>query len=170
MTVLLILCYIGNMIKKFSYLAPAPYTVVDYEYKEGGSACDHCGTFIKHVFTVEGSNGVKFQLGSQHVEDVGGTELAKNAKTVKKHVERDKRNAEYREQAQEAEAKRAEEYEQAYAKATKILAHQPHPNAYFASKGKTKLDYLKYFEEQNGKNSSRVKSIVYEALIYATVR
>lgn len=149
---------------KFNHLAPAPYTVIDYDYKDHGSACDHCGTFIKHVFTVQGSNGVKFQLGSQHVLDVGGTELAKEAKTVRKNTEIRERQEAYRLQESEARAKREKEYESAYTKAVKILSTQPHPNSYFASKGKTKLDYLKYFEEQNGKYHSRVQSIIYETV------
>lgn len=159
-----ILCYIGNMKNKFLHLAPAPYSVIDYEYKEQGSACDHCGAFIKHVFVVKGSNGVKFQLGSQHVLDVGGTELVKEAKTVRKATEIHNRQQAYIQQKAESDAKRESDYAEVYNKAVTVLASQPHPNSYFANQGKTKLDYLRYFEENNGKKSSRVMSIVYEAV------
>lgn len=137
---------------KFTHLAPAPYTVVDYEYKEHGSGCDHCGTFIKHVFTVEGANGVKFQLGSSHVQEVGGAELSAQAKRTRKEVENRAYFEQRRTEQAQATANRIEQIKAEYSNAKEKLAQQPHPNSYFASQGKTMIDYLDYFRADTSKS------------------
>jgi hypothetical protein len=130
---------------KFTHLAPAPYAVIDYEYRQHGSACDHCGTFIKHVFIVEGSNGVRFQLGSQHVQEVGGSELSQTAKIVRKRVEDEAYRSKRQMERLQTEANRVAQIKSNFNANRSKIAKLPHPNDYFASKGKTMLDYLDYF-------------------------
>lgn len=139
------------MINKFTHLAPAPHKIVHYEYREHGSSCDHCGAFIKHVFTVEGSNGIRFQLGVDHAEQVGGTELAGQAKRFRKEVEQEEQRLKYMEQRERElvlEKAEAEKNRQEYIDNKPKLQKLPHPNEYFASRGKTMVDYIEYFHHE----------------------
>ena len=141
----------------FKQLGKAPYQLV--HAGEGETACDYCGTYIRNVFVCKGSDNKKFVLGSSCVEKLGDKGLIKEVKEAQKRKNQEKKWAEQAERQQayiirrqeelaEQEAQKAERIEVMKAEFQKVLPKikdTPHPNAYFASKGKTMLDYLEYF-------------------------
>lgn len=117
-----------------------------------GTSCDYCGTYITNLFFCESSDGKKFVIGSTCVEKLGDAGLTDAAKSEVTNHRRELREAKWRAQmepiwekerneARMAAQKRLTEFD----RVKPILAKQPHPNDYFASQGKTKLDYLLYF-------------------------
>ncbi len=158
----------------FKDLGQAPYRLIGYVYDppvqgysgswSGGShCCDHCGQPISHVFMCRSSDGKEFNLGSVHVEKLGDEGLVDAVKAKMREV---KREARYAKQQAEWEAARperekleqerqAKEAEHAMERDTHNLAEfervseklkaLPHPNAFFARRGKTKYDYMMFF-------------------------
>ena len=155
---------------KYTHLGQAPYSLVGYIYDApwqdhygawhgGQHSCDHCGRPISHVFVCKSSDGKTFNLGSVHVEDLGDAGLTQAVKTKMQEVKAEERRAKREEQykknaemwAQQEAERRAErqaeneklqgEYDRVLPLAEKI----PHPNAYFAKRGKTLKDYILYF-------------------------
>lgn len=166
-------------------LGKAPYTLVSVEMREQdpngprcGTSCDYCDTYITNVFHCISADGKRFVIGSTCVEKLGDAGLIKAVnEKVREHrrdlrqkkwqaeweAGRPAREAQQRKEAAEAAA-RKNQAEADYQRAVEILETQPHPNAHFASKGKTMLDYLRFFEERYGKGSFKVLQIVHKAL------
>lgn len=127
-----------------------------------GTSCDFCGHYIRNVFLIESSDGKTFRVGSDCVAKTGEKgminkvrailndkrkereRLAREARWEAERPEREAREAKMREEAQARREKLQAEYERVLPLAEKV----PHPNGYFASKGKTLKDYILYF--QNG--------------------
>lgn len=165
---------------KFTHLGQAPCSLVGYEYDPpvqtnngytgGTHECDHCGTPISHVFICHSSDGKTFNLGSVHVEQLGDKGLTLAVKSKMREVKREARMAKIREQWA-IEAKHQQEYtnklvttiKAEYARLSPELTSKPHPNTYFASQGKTMLDYVDYFVGNGNWNNSKVISILKEA-------
>jgi hypothetical protein len=150
---------------KFTHLGLAPYRLVNY-YENAApdetdsalmfnfkpSYCDHCGRPITHVFVCKSKDGKLFNLGSEHVKELGDDNLTREAHEVKLETERRQRNV-------RREQQRLQRLAQSQAREQEILAHRkaeyarikqslhtlPHPNEYFASQGKTLWDYYTYF-------------------------
>lgn len=124
-----------------------------------GTSCDHCGTYITNLFFCESSDGKKFVIGSTCAEKLGDAGLTKAVRTEVSNHRRELRNQRQLAEWEAARpAREAYQQEQAAQKAALIaerkelfktlrptLATMPHPNEYFASKGKTMIDYLNYF-------------------------
>ncbi len=158
----------------FTDLGQAPYKLLGYRMAEsydsehgetfgglqadGGTGCSHCGQYIVHIFQCQSSDGKKFVLGSTCVEKLGDEGLTRAVKTKMSELRREKREAKAlaeweagapeREKArlerEAEEAERAAKFESEYNLIKPVLERRPHPNAYFASKGKTLLDYVEY--------------------------
>lgn len=150
------------MTHKYTHLGTAPYTLVGYFYDApvqdtngawhgGQNSCDHCGRPISHVFVCKSSDGKTFNLGSVHVEDLGDEGLTQAVKAkmteVQAEVRREKLQA-MREAQWEAEKQTVLEslakVESEFERVKPELEKRPHPNTYFATQGKTLLDYLLY--------------------------
>jgi hypothetical protein len=133
---------------KLSHLGKGPFKCLEYIYMPEGNSCSHCYTFIKNCFKCEDSEGKKFWLGSQCIEKLNDKGLVKEAKELKTRADQILKNEKYAKVNQER-VKAFKELEvkvkAQYSKAKEILKSQPHPNTYFASQGKTMLDYLDYF-------------------------
>ena len=163
---------------KFTHIGKAPYTLISYLYDPpvqdtngawhgGQNSCDHCGRPISHVFICKSSDGKIFNLGSVHVEDLGDegltqavhakmTEVQKEARRLKNQDRWEKERIERMEMKKSFDEKMKNIYEEM----KPVLQSRPHPNSYFASQGKTLLDYLNYFllpeSEYPNWNSSKV--------------
>jgi hypothetical protein len=161
-------------------LGNAPYRLVRVEMREQdpndpkvGSSCDYCATYITNIFHCESADGKKFVIGSTCIDKLGDAGLKKVVDAKVREHRRELRRAQAaaeweaaRPEREAHEAKLAAErkietealvsrYETAKAK----LAKRPHPNAYFASKGKTMLDYAEYM---GGVSSYRVQRLLDE--------
>ena len=148
---------------KYTHLGTAPYALVGYFYDAsvqdtngawhgGQHSCDHCGRPISHVFVCKSSDGKTFNLGSIHVEDLGDEGLTQAVKTKMSEVQKEARKAKYEatrqaqyEAEKQAEAEALTKVEAEFERVKSELQKRPHPNAYFASQGKTLLDYVTYF-------------------------
>lgn len=124
-------------------LGAAPYKLVSVDMREQdpngprvGTSCDYCDTYITNVFHCESSDGKHFVIGSTCVEKLGDSGLTKAVNDRVRDHRRELR------QAKEAE-KRAKIF-QDFERVKPQLVKMPHPNEYFASKGKTLLDYVEY--------------------------
>jgi hypothetical protein len=123
-----------------------------------GTSCDYCSTYITNIFKCESADGKRFLIGSTCVDKLGDAGLKKLVdQKVREHrrelrrikelkaweaaaPERERLAAE--KEAQEAERKTHVQAE--YDRVKPLLATQPHPNGFFASKGKTLVDYVEY--------------------------
>ena len=146
-----------------SGLGKAPYQLVGYRYSpvttdqngvkvSGNGNCMHCGRPIAHIYICKSSDGIVFELGCVCVDDLHDTELSKAVKAKDKEVKNDarKEKLEVSRQAQYEAEKKAEQealvkIENEFEAVKPELEKRPHPNAYFASQGKTLLDYVLYF-------------------------
>lgn len=159
---------------KYTHLGKAPYILVSYLYDPpiqdingawhgGQHSCDHCGRGISHVYICKSSDGKLFDLGSVHVEDLGDEDLTlavrSKAKQVKAEAAREARREKWaeiaeinRKNALEAENEHQKKLRELQVKAIEELERikpelqkRSHPNFYFASKGKTMLDYIQFW-------------------------
>lgn len=135
----------------FAHLGPAPYRYLGVtknlyvpdgcpEASKPGGSCDHCGTGIMWEFHFEASNGRKFKVGSSCVDKSGDNGMrAVIAQDVRDHQRelREVRNAKKRVANEAIVAEH-------WPSARPIFSTQPHPNAYYASQGKTLADYLEF--------------------------
>ena len=135
----------------FTHLGPAPYRYTGVtenvfsipgcsEATKPGGSCDHCGTGITYEFHFIAANGRKFKVGSSCVEKSGDVELKRViAQDVREH-NRKVRDARQAKKAASNAAIVAVEWPAV----RETFATQPHPNAYYASQGKTLADYLEF--------------------------
>lgn len=146
----------------YTHLGQAPYTLTGYEYDQrvetangfqgGTHACDHCGRGIVHVFFIRSADGKEFTLGSEHAKYLGDDGLVANIKAKMAELRREARELVNREQRQvwaseqaEREANVLANIKAEYQRLLPQLQSTPHPNSYFASQGKTMVDYIDYF-------------------------
>lgn len=146
----------------YTHLGKAPYALVGYEYcprvetaqgfMGGNYACDHCGRGIAHVFFIRSADGKEFTLGSEHANHLGDDGLVANIKAKMADLRRKARDQANREWNLARAKKQADDRSEAiskikaeFAKIADNLKKTPHPNTYFASQGKTMIDYLDYF-------------------------
>lgn len=162
----------ATKIHKFeiAQLGRAPYQLLKVEMREQdpegpkvGTSCDYCATYITNVFFCQSSDGMKFVLGSSCIEKLGDKGLIDQAKAKQREINREKQQAK-RQAEWEAASEERRKFQLAYVAEQKLKAverdvhnlaeyervikkiqAQPHPNAFFARKGKTMLDYLTYF-------------------------
>lgn len=79
---------------ELSGLGKAPFRCTGYYCADGqGTGCAHCGTGIKHVFTIESSDGVVSRVGSTCVNKTGDKGLFDEAKAIKKQAIRNAKHA-----------------------------------------------------------------------------
>jgi len=159
----------------------APYHLVGYRYSpmttdqngvkvSGEGNCMHCGRPIAHIYICKSSDEVVFELGCVCVEDLGDEGLTKAVqkkdKEVKQTMAREKREAMYAEFHKKEAEERAERVKKDWAELERVkpvMATMPHPNAYFASKGKTLLDYVNYFHPEDGLYKGQIISAMRSA-------
>ena len=114
--------------------------------EKGCGSCAHCGHGILTICIVRSGDGKLYGVGSDCVEKVnaeGDISKISDMEHKLRRLASDKRRA--KNQAK-IDALRPE-----YEKALVVLATKPHPNDYFASKGKTAADYFR-FCSKNPKN------------------
>jgi len=141
-----------NKIHKFEEagLGKAPFRVVgggqipkDRDNNPRGvGSCHYCGACIRQVFVIESADGKQFKVGSTCVEKTGDKGMID---VVKRKVNEIKRQQRYdREAKKRAEAKIEIDQILADEKIVEKLNNEPHPNDYYASQGKTFLDYIQW--------------------------
>jgi hypothetical protein len=110
--------------------------------RKPGWSCDYCGTAIAECCTIRDINGKQFIVGNECVLKTGDTGLIDTVKRALNAKRREARAAKLIEQRSEATALLA------HPAVVATLSAQPHPNNYFASKGKTNLDYFAFVIER----------------------
>lgn len=128
--------FVGCEVKTYQACPGAPIQV--------GASCDYCANGIKHVCWIQDANGKRFKVGNvcvNKVDKVLGKKVDRAVKAAKKagQVEREKARIEAAiELLASNETLRAE------------LASHPHPNAWRAEQGATRLDYFGWMFENAG--------------------
>lgn len=124
-----------------------------------GTNCEFCGHYIRNVFLVESSDGKTFRVGSDCVTKTGDAGMINKVKAILKEQrqerERIKRQEQWEAERPEREAREAkmraedqarrDRLQQEYERVLPLAEKLPHPNYYFAGKGKTLKDYILYF-------------------------
>lgn len=103
-----------------------------------GTCCDYCGTGIMQVYVIADVNGKEFKVGCECVKKTADAGLID---VVKREVARRKR--EVKNNLRIARQTRLRELF-ATPKVKEAFTARKHPNAYFASQGKTYADYVEY--------------------------
>lgn len=138
--------------------AVAPYTYKGFAVsiyqasseapKQPGTTCDYCGTGIINVFYIQDSNGKSFKLGCECIKALNSPRLTVLVESKVRELNRLKRA--------ENESNKVKALEDDYQHALKVLSKFPHPKPYFAEKGMTHADYVKYW----AKNSKNMQSAI----------
>jgi len=103
---------------------------------KSGSSCDFCGTAITFCYWFKGAEGRKFKVGSSCVAKSGDGNL-------KRAISADKRKHQ-RELSRARALRLRDEVELLIEDNLELLEQAPHPDRYFASTGKTLVDYIDY--------------------------
>lgn len=118
---------------------------------QAGTTCDYCGTGIVNVFWVTDSQGKSFKLGCECIKALGSEVLTVLVESKVRELNSIARR--------EKEAQKVADLMPAFNQALEVLKTRPHPNAYFASQGKTLADYALYCS----KNSTNLKWAIKQA-------
>lgn len=117
----------------------------------GMGTCAHCGHGILNIFIVRRGDGKLYGVGSDCIMKVSSegdvSDVSKMEREIRRQAKIKRENLE--------QAKR-DSLEADYQEALKVLASKPHPNSYFASKGKTAADYYSFVS----KNSKNMKAAI----------
>ena len=110
-----------------------------------GSTCDFCGTYIVNIFNVGSSDGKKFKVGCECIRKTDDSGLIRAVDADVKKMEREKRKVK-----KEAKVQKDKAICETLLSTPAIrakLSEQKHPSPYFASEGKTLLDWAKWMME-----------------------
>ena len=136
----------GNVNAYNNGMASAP------RLEAGMGTCAHCGHAILNIQIVRRGDGKLYGVGSDcilkvHAEgDVGKiTEMERQLRLAAKKKRRDKEEALIKQLGDDYQA------------ALAILATKPHPNEYYASKGKTAKDYYEYCSKSSKNMKAAIK-------------
>lgn len=155
----------ATMIHKFEEagLGKAPFQfegfkenwfVIPGVMKKPGSSCDYCGTCMVGEYWIVSSDGRRFKVGSECIRKVGDAGL----KQAVSEIEREKRRAAAERREEKLRAERAE-FRARFNADTEMqaaLRALPHPAAWAARKGMTRLDYVLFMTANSG-NRNAVK-------------
>jgi hypothetical protein len=141
-------------------LGLAPFRVYDFmtiTYQacpgapvQPGGSCDYCGTGIMYACLIQSSDGKRFKVGCDCVNktgDKGIIQAYKKSAAYRDH-QRQLRNAQYLVKHEKAQALLA------FPEIRSELQSKPHPNSYFAAKGKTLLDYYEFMNGNGPTNTA----------------
>ena len=136
-------------------LGKAPFRLVGHYTKiyqachdapiQPGACCDYCGTGIMDVYLIRSADGKEFEVGCECVKKTGDKGLVD---TVKRAA--NKLKAERRHEREKAKIKVIRENWANDPDTRAKLAELPHPNSYFAGKGKTLADYVDWLLDRGG--------------------
>jgi hypothetical protein len=118
------------------------FTIPGTGIRKPGAACDYCGTAIVECCWIRDANGKRFKVGNECVRKTGDAGLFDTVKKALNAKRREARAAKLVEDRKEALALLA------HPTVVAALGSRPHPNEYFASTGKTELDYLRFVIER----------------------
>jgi hypothetical protein len=121
-----------------------------------GSSCDYCGTGIRYEFWVESSDSKTFKVGCDCIRKTGDAGLIKQISAAERKL-RDVKNAAARVRKAERIAARVEAAMSLLPTIVARLSEKPHPTPYFASEGRTLLDYVKWcLENRAGEKAASI--------------
>ncbi len=136
--------FVGSETKTYQACPGAPIQV--------GGSCDACGNGIKHFCWIEDANGKRFKVGSVCVNKVD-RKLGKVADAAVKAA--DKAATAERENARIAATIEILEREELSGPILRAeIASHPHPNAWRAEQGDTRLDYFRWMFSNAGHSGS----------------
>jgi len=120
---------------------------------QAGSNCDYCGTCIRYEFWIMSSDNKRSKVGCDCIHKTGDAGLIKQISIAERKL-RDVKNAAAK---QRKIAKLNERIDAAKSLLSSVrgkLTEQSHPNSYYASQGKTMLDYVNWcFENHAGERA-----------------
>lgn len=146
-------------------LGKAPFRFIGVEEKvyiaysgapaQPAGTCDYCGMGIKYVFRCESADKKVFGVGCDCIQKHGDRGLIKLISSAEKAI-RDARNAKAKERKIAKLAARVEKAKEKLPTIQGKLASLPHPNQYFASQGRTLLDYVNWCFENRAADKACV--------------
>ena len=109
-----------------------------------GGSCDYCGQGIRHSFRIRSADGREFKVGSDCVAKTcqPGGPIVTSVQQATKKAQKEQAAARLAERVAAAKAKLAAD--------PALLTDQPHPNAYWASKGETLRNSIVFLIERAG--------------------
>lgn len=108
---------------------------------QSGSTCDYCGTCIRYEFWVKSADGKLFKVGCDCIYKTDDAGLIAQISQAERQL-RDKKSTAAKNKKQERLAQRISKAKESLPAIRGTLASQQHPNSFFASEGKTMLDYV----------------------------
>ena len=135
------LCYGEAILNRAEY----ERTGIRVTTKPGGS-CAYCGTAIMRMYGIESADGRRFHVGCECVHKTGDAHLIRIVDDATRKHERAKRDAVHARKLIRLAAILADEESRAK------LATMPHPNAKFASEGRTLLDWADWMRANAGRS------------------
>jgi hypothetical protein len=133
-------------------LGKAPFHLVNVESKyfeipghpetrKPGASCEFCGRPIAECCIIEDANGKRFHVGNECVKKTGDAGLIDSISRNLARLRREKKAALSEELRKECKLLLATP------KIFSVLSATPHKNEYYASQGKTMLDYYQFMVE-----------------------
>ena len=110
---------------------------------QAGSSCDYCGTCIRYEFWVRSADGKEFKTGCDCIHKTGDRGLIQQISAAERKL-RDVKNAAAKARKAERLTARVEAAKAKLPSVRGTLASQLHPNAYYASEGRTLLSYVEW--------------------------
>lgn len=110
----------------------------------GGGSCHYCGTGIVTHCLIQGSDGSRFFVGADCVEKTGDRGLIGKVADEVSKLKKARR--------QELDQQKCDEFAELMRDPAvrAALSKFPHPNQYFASRGKTLLDWADFMRRASG--------------------
>lgn len=135
--------------------------LVHANFKSGAGTCTHCGQAILNICQVKVGNGDVYGVGIDCVQKVS------LPPTEMKQIDKERKAHEKKLRLDRAELKRQGDFgalKELYEQETEAMTKLPHPNAYFASQGKTLADYVAFFVDKPKSNCKTALNYVRSAL------
>lgn len=139
-------------------LGRAPYRYLGFEekvftvpgaYSKPGGTCQYCGTAIRNCFWVGSADGKRFYVGCECIGKLGDRGLVDVVRREANRMKRDKAAARADERIAAARARLETD-----AGLRAALAAAPHPTAWRAEQGGTKLEWAEWMLKNAGRTGS----------------
>lgn len=140
---------LGKAPFRYTGMTEASYQACPGAPVQPGAGCDFCGRGIRYVFHVRSADGKQFKVGSDCIAKTGDAGLRKAISADKQKLDADKRVAHAMKKAEAAREILARD------DVREALAAEPHPYAWMAEKGHTRLSWAEWMLDNAG-NKGRV--------------
>jgi hypothetical protein len=123
---------------------------------QAGSTCDYCGTCIRYEFWVSSADGKEFKVGCDCIHKTGDAGLIRQISIAERKL-RDMKNMAAKKAKADRITRRVAAAVEKLSTVRGKLSELAHPNSYWASEGKTMLDYVIWcLENRHGERAATI--------------